>query len=418
MANIKIESEFITAVLEQKIDSEIFDTFDIRCLNFYADLWEWLITYHQTNNQLPDVELVETRFPRYKHIEVKNDPKELPIALAKNKELDLFNADLIGALQILKKTGDVKRAKKFLGDKLEKEQSEDGKDVIELTSEKFTIGSDDFQKRKEAQIKGGIVGIPTGFGRELDDFTGGWQAGNLYGFTGITGIGKSWVSNLIAFSAMKHGYSPLLVALEGNVIREYYRLLSIATGASNLDIQRGKLNDDQYFWSENRLREIAKESGTKFHLGIFGDREFYTPKIIRQHAKRLKPGIIIVDYLTLMSANEKGDDNWESFLNISKQLAIIAASLQIPILGILQGVISAFEKDELKLEDIASSKGMARDFNDIFGITRVKGKQYWIKINSMKSRDGVGQFSAYYNTNWNEGKINFYSFAEQEDSVI
>ena len=419
MANTKIESEFITGILEEKIDKEIFDNFDVRNLKVYADVFEWLFTYIKQNTKLPTIELVKTRFPKFISVAVINDPKEIVKALRVNAEHDIFNQDLIATVNILKKTGDVKKAKSFLSERIDLPIEDSRPDVYEITSDKFEIGKDDFIARKKALVSGGQVGIPSGFGQEFDNFIGGgWENGNLYGVTGITGIGKSWIAGVMATAAMRAKYSPFYLALEGNITREYYRTLSIATEISNSETRSGKLDYDQFEWAEKRLRDIAKETDSKFWLATFGDREYYTPQVLRQKIRQYKPSLVIVDYITLMSPNNDGTNDWEAFLNISKQLAVMAKGLNIPIVAILQGTISSSGKNELDIGDIASSKGMSRDFDEILGLTRVKGKQYWIRVNSMKARDGVGNYSAYYQTNWDKGQIKFHAFADPDEDIL
>jgi archaellum biogenesis ATPase FlaH len=419
MANVKIEGQFIRSILDRRIDPKIFEQFDIRQLEIYYDLYEWLEVYWQQHHQLPSVELVKTRFPEFIEPEVVDDPQQIVEALRKNAEYELFNRDLAAGLQVLKNTGDVKKAREFLLEKLERGIQEED-DVFELTNSDFTIGRDDFQARKEAVRTNTIVGIPTGLGIEFDQYLGGgWQNGNLYGVTGITGIGKSWIATVIAAAALQNKYNPFYLALEGNIIREYYRALSVLTGVENDEIRSGKLLQESFDNAEQMMRRIAKDNNSKFWLGIFGRREKYTPRILRQKIVRYKPDLTIVDYWTLMSANQTSQSDWKEFLDISRDLAAIAKSEQVPIVGILQGTIQSLGAKELTIEDIASSKGIARDFDEVIGLTRVPGKEYWLKINTMKTRDSsTGKFAAYYNTNWNTGKIKFQTFADQDDDVL
>lgn len=420
MANVIIESQFITAILENKksIDDVVKSDFEPRFLQLYADVYEWILNYHQQNGQLPSMELAQTRFPKFVKADLVDNVDEIITALREYNKEDRFRTDIQQSLTMWEKTGDIDRSIRFLQNKLDKYIIENRQDVFDLTDENFKTGYELYQKRRAAYLANSRYGIPSGLGAEFDiNLNGGWQNSLYYGAVGKSNVGKTWTLMVAAKAALAAGKTVLFFSLEGQIDRDYNRLLTVSTELDNASTLAGVLDEMVYLTAQKQLLDLSVASGGKFYLALFGDREYYTTNVMYQKIRKYKPDIVFVDYLTLMS-DGSGQEDWNSYINISKRLKTIATSEEIPIVAGVQGRLDSFGKkpgSDLDSDDIASSKGIMRDFDAMFGISRPPGKQNILKINTMKNRDGEFGFRGFYQTNWNNGKIQFVGYANDDD---
>jgi replicative DNA helicase len=264
----------------------------------------------------------------------------------------------------------------------------------------------------------GSVGIPTGFGREFDDWlNGGSQGGNLYGILAPLGVGKTWSSMVIGGAALDSGKDPFMLFLEGNLEKEGYRSLSVGTSISNSGLHTGTLELEDVKHALEVFKRKARATNSHYYLALHGNRSVYTPSLFRSKLVRYKPGIAIIDYLALMGlkTGDKLVDEWQVYSFISRELKKMAVSFDIPIWVTLQGNRGSNNKEQLSADD-SSYYNLQRDFDGIIGISKVKGKQYVIRLNAVKGRDSKEEFKALYRTNWDNGKVVFESYVEDDEA--
>lgn len=406
-----IEQQLITALLQGNITTD-----DIRSYKFTSDflpilgeLFDWILDYEITHGKLPSVDLAKTKSPVFQEVAVSDHPLEILKTLKERHSGNYLEQTLLAGYRLYKKTGNVRRAIDFVETKFSLMEDGEEEDVFEISSPDFILGEQDYAERRKAVEGQGYYGIPTGFGTEFDNYlNGGWLKGNMYGLVGQTGIGKSWLAQVASRGGLKHGKNMFYLALEGIVVKEYYRFLTmIVNEAENTKLQAGLYSVDEFKFYENQMREWVTSSGAKMFLGVFGKRQRYTPKILERRIKRYKPDMVIIDYGTMMSVGAT-KEHWIDFMDVTKQVKTLASrpDINIPILMLLQGAIGK-NNEKFVLEDIAQSKGMARDFDEIIGVTRVAGRKNTIRINSDKARDSEGVFDALFQTGWNSGKLEY-----------
>lgn len=181
-----------------------------------------------------------------------------------------------------------------------------------------------------------LTGVPSGFQR-LDRATRGWQPEDLIILAARPSVGKTaFALNLIRNAAMNE-IKPVPVAvwsLEMSVVSLVLRMLAAESEVWLHKIQTGRLGDH--------------EMHTIYHKGIqqlskakifFDDTSSVTITSLRSKARRLKKkeniGLIVIDYLQLMSGDSKGNREQE-ISNISRSLKNLAKELQIPIIALSQ----------------------------------------------------------------------------------
>jgi len=422
MANLSIESEFISDIISGKLSIDAINktNFEPNYLEYNGEIYEWLFDYVNLNSELPTLELVQTRYPEFRFIETKNNPDQLIDAIRKNSELDRFKSAVTKSSTLLQNSGSVDVARNYLTTELEKFNGNTEQDVFDLSKEDDSNIVFEIYKEKLAKIESGEkIFIPSGLGKEMDNWlNGGWRGGDLIGVLAPLGTGKSWLSMLFASSAMKNKFSPFILALEGTLEKESYRSITTLAGTPNSDLHTAMLPELDFAKALVQIRNIAQETGTHYYLALHGTREVYTPSVFRQKLIKYKPGLAIVDYLSLMALSQKvGADDWAEFSAISKSLKRIAVSLEIPVIATLQGNRASLTKDSLDAND-SSYFGILRDFDIVLGLAKVKGKKFILRINSVKGRDQEDVFDGYYRTDWNTGKTEFAGAVDENEGTF
>lgn len=183
-----------------------------------------------------------------------------------------------------------------------------------------------------------ITGVPTGF-PSLDKVTYGWQATDLIILAARPSVGKTAFALNLARSAALHPTKPTAVgffSLEMSSSQLVQRILSAESEIHMEKISRGKLEEHEmaqlYSKGIERLNKAPIFIDDSAALNIFE---------LRAKCRRLKNkhnvGLIIIDYLQLMSGSSDRNSNREQEISrISRDLKSLAKELQIPIIALSQ----------------------------------------------------------------------------------
>ena len=201
-----------------------------------------------------------------------------------------------------------------------------------------TILADSFDRLDELhKDKGKIRGIPTGF-RDLDNVLAGLQRSDLFILAARPSMGKTaFVLNLAHNIAIQAKEPVLFFSLEMSKEQLVDRLLSMESGVDAWALRTGNLTDQDF-------EKIGQAMGTLSEAKISIDD---TPGVsvsdmrtkARREAHQNGLGLIIVDYLQLMSGGAKfsGSDNRvQEISEISRGLKGIARELNVPVIALSQ----------------------------------------------------------------------------------
>ena len=185
--------------------------------------------------------------------------------------------------------------------------------------------------------KGKLRGVPTGY-RDLDGILAGLQPSDLIILAARPSMGKTaFALNLGHNVALKANLPVLMFSLEMSKEQLVDRLLAAEAGVNSWNLRTGNLTDDDF-------EKIGHAMGTLSEAKIFIDD---TPSITisdmrtkaRREAHQHPLGLIIVDYLQLMSGGARfgGDSNRvQEISEISRGLKGIARELNVPIIALSQ----------------------------------------------------------------------------------
>jgi replicative DNA helicase len=183
-----------------------------------------------------------------------------------------------------------------------------------------------------------ITGVPTGF-ESLDKLTYGWQPTDLIILAARPSVGKTAFALNLARSAALHATKPTAVgffSLEMSSAQLVQRILSAESEIWLEKIARGRLE-------EHEMKQLYKKGIEKLSKApiYIDDSAALNIFELRAKCRRLKNkhnvGIIIIDYLQLMSGSADRNSNREQEISkISRDLKSLAKELQIPIIALSQ----------------------------------------------------------------------------------
>jgi replicative DNA helicase len=180
-----------------------------------------------------------------------------------------------------------------------------------------------------------VTGVPSGF-RELDRLTSGFQPGNLVIVAARPSMGKSALGLCIAANLALRANTPVaLFTLEMSKSEVTQRLLCSEAKVESQRLRTGKLAQDDW------PRLVAAGDRLMKAPIYVDDTGSITMMEIRSKARRLKTqepnlGLIIVDYLQLMTSGTSAENRVQEVSQISRSLKVLARDLDVPILAMSQ----------------------------------------------------------------------------------
>ncbi|MBI1891773.1 MAG: replicative DNA helicase [Burkholderiales bacterium] len=216
-----------------------------------------------------------------------------------------------------------------------------------------------------------ITGVPTGF-IDLDRMTSGLQPGDLVIVAGRPSMGKTAFSiNIGENVAIESGLPVAVFSMEMGGTQLAMRMLGSVGRLDQHRLRTGRLNDEDW---PRLTHAIQKMNDAQ----IFIDE---TPALnaieLRARARRLsrqcgKLGLIIIDYLQLMSATSAGENRATEISEISRGLKGLAKELNCPVIALSQLNRSLEQRPNKRpvMSDLRESGAIEQDADVILFIYR------------------------------------------------
>lgn len=209
------------------------------------------------------------------------------------------------------------------------------------------VAVDQRVKEKEKMVREGVTftGIPTGSDK-LDKITGGWVKQNLVIIAARPAMGKSVKAMQYSKVAAQNGHGVLFFSLEMSTQELIDRFIVEDQEILLHEYRANKLTDYDLVKIRNAGNNLKKLPI------IFDDTPAINCKYILRKAKRAKKGnfplgLIVVDYLQLMSGDDKNKNREQEISQISRGLKNIAKELDIPVISLAQvGRSAELNKDK------------------------------------------------------------------------
>ncbi|KSV58112.1 replicative DNA helicase [Acetivibrio ethanolgignens] len=221
-----------------------------------------------------------------------------------------------------------------------------------------------------SKTKGTVTGVSTGF-YDLDYKTAGLQPSDLILVAARPSMGKTaFVLNIAEHVAVKDKKTTAIFSLEMSKDQLVKRMLAMNSKVDSQAIRSGELKDDDWV----KLVESVKEIGSS---GLIIDD---TPGIsiseLRSKCRKYKLehdlGLVIIDYLQLMTGNRKTESRQQEVSDISRSLKALAREINAPIVALSQLSRAVEQRPDKRpmLSDLRESGAIEQDADVVMFIYR------------------------------------------------
>ena len=230
-------------------------------------------------------------------------------------------------------------------------------------------------ERIEAASKqnGSITGVSTGF-IDLDYQTSGMQPSDLILVAARPSVGKTaFVLNMAQHMAFRDNITTAIFSLEMSKEQLVNRLFSLESKVDAQVLRNGRLEDSDW----ERLIESAEIIGNS-NL-IIDDTPSISIAELRSKCRKYKMemnlGVIIIDYLQLMSGSSGGKSSTsrqQEISDISRSLKAVARELNVPVIALSQLSRAVEQRDDKRpmLSDLRESGAIEQDADVVMFIYR------------------------------------------------
>jgi replicative DNA helicase len=216
-----------------------------------------------------------------------------------------------------------------------------------------------------------VTGVPSGF-RDLDRITSGFQEGNLIVMAARPSMGKSALGLGVALNlAVRRNVPVALFTLEMSKSEVTQRLMCSEAKVESQRLRSGKLSADDWPRLTAACDKLAKAPV------YVDDTGSITMMEIRSKARRLKSkhpdlGLIIVDYLQLMTSGTTAENRVQEVSQISRSLKVLARDLDVPIIALSQLSRAVEQRHDKRpiLSDLRESGSIEQDADIVMFIYR------------------------------------------------
>jgi replicative DNA helicase len=383
------EARVISAVLQDKQMHVLLQANVENLLRTHNDIWNFIRLYFDNNSSVPPVSLVIEKFRDFQPVEgigaTKHHLEELQTEYLNDSLKDILRT-AAGEVQggngsealngLITKTSELKKNTSAIRD-------------IDATDLESAVA---YYEKIQEQKETGHIGIKTGLPGFDNYLPSGIMPGQLGVFLAYPGIGKSWLALYFAVQAWKQGRSPLIISLEMSETEVRNRVFAIMGEGvwSHRKLSNGEVELDMLKnWHANKVA-----GKPEFHIISNDNGGELNPSIIRGKIDQYKPDFVIVDYLQLMSPNQKSDNETVRMKNLSRELKLMAISEEVPIIA-----ISSATPDDVKdlnspptLGQTAWSRQIAYDADWVMALGRPVNSDI-IECVFRKNRNGfMGDF--------------------------
>jgi replicative DNA helicase len=216
-----------------------------------------------------------------------------------------------------------------------------------------------------------VTGVPSGF-RDLDRLTSGFQEGNLIIVAARPGMGKSALGLGIAANvAVRHARPVALFTLEMSKAEVTQRLMCSEAKVELHRLRTGRLASEDWPRLTTACDKLAKapiyvdDTGSITMLDI-------RSKVRRLKSKHPELGLIVVDYLQLMTSGTSAENRVQEVSQISRALKILARDIDIPVLAMSQLSRAVEQRHDKRpiLSDLRESGSLEQDADIVCFIYR------------------------------------------------
>lgn len=376
----------------------------------HADVFEWIEEYIARNSKAPSRAALRQQYPDFtlykvddtKHWcgEVRKEHKRQSLINLMDETMNLLDADDEDHALKTMEAGMTAIRASSAGVNPDFDIYEDWESVYGVVSDRV------------ARVRvNGMAGIPTGFDT-LDNITGGIQGGWFGVIAARLGQGKTWTGIRMAWAAAMAGHSVTYFSLEQSKFQIATRVHAFAskqyaTQAFNpMDLNRGMGFDLREY--KKFLQDLQQRKGNSSFYINDTSRGLVTPSTIASTIQTRQPGIVFIDYLTLMGTNT---DDWRGTAKLSSEIQSIAQRFNVPIMALSQvNRLGGMGGEPPGAEHLSQADAIGQDADLV--LTMAQKSKRVTRMRLAKFRHGPGGDSWY--TKFSPGTGEYEEISEQD----
>ena len=223
---------------------------------------------------------------------------------------------------------------------------------------------------RERSDSSGMTGVASGL-VDLDRMTNGFQKQNLIILAGRPSMGKSALAEGFALeSGMRNGTRTLVFSMEMSAEEWATRAVSALGRIPMQNLNSGKLTDE-----ELDRKSYAEADAIRASI-LVDETPALSPMDLRARSRRVAAngglGLIIVDYIQLMSIPGFRENRTNEVSSISRSLKALAKELNVPVIALSQLNRSVEQRDNKRprMSDLRESGGIEQDADVIIFVYR------------------------------------------------
>lgn len=235
---------------------------------------------------------------------------------------------------------------------------------------------------KASKTKETVTGVPTGF-IDLDYKTSGFQPSDFILIAARPSMGKTaFVLNVVDYVTVRRGIPCMIFSLEMSKEQLVNRMLSMESNVDSQKLRTGTLTDSDW---DAVVEGVGIIGGSKL---IIDDTPGISISELRSKCRKAKLeyglGMVIIDYLQLMSGSGRGSDNRQQEISeISRSLKALARELKAPVVALSQLSRACETRTDHRpmLSDLRESGAIEQDADVVMFLYR---DDYYNKDSDMK----------------------------------
>ena len=216
-----------------------------------------------------------------------------------------------------------------------------------------------------------ITGVPTGF-TDLDQKTSGLQPGDLIIIAGRPSMGKTSLAlNIAEYVGIELHLPVAVFSMEMSGTQLVMRMMGSVGRLDQHKVRTGKLQDDDW---QKLTHAVGKLNDAAIYIDESGA---LTAPQLQARARRLHRqcgglGLLVIDYLQLMSGAGEGENRATEISQISRSLKALAKELNVPVVALSQLNRSLEQRTNRRpiMSDLRESGAIEQDADLILFIYR------------------------------------------------
>ena len=411
-----IQLQAINNILSSKnIEPYIRSNITREYLLDYGEEFEFILNHYFKYNKVPDDATFLAEFPDFNIIEVI---EPVDFIIDNLKESYLYEC----GVELFQKSARMLEKNSYEG----LQNIRDKADILLQHTEQrplVDINSSDMIELKRVDLlekmqHKGIIGISSGLS-ELDRILGGWLPGEeLVIVLGRINQGKSWILEKFATEANKQKKRALYYSGEMGALQVSYRNDTLGRNYSNRQLMLGTISGDDFNRYIQDLNDNTND--TPFYVCTPTDlgNKYLSVGTLRTLIKTYKPDIVIIDQLSLMSDDLKGENKRIQLGNITMGLYNLSNEFKIPIIAASQANRNKSDMDRPEnpeLSDISESDAIGQNSSRVISLVQTK---LGLSLKITKNRYGDNNQKLIYAWDIDCGTFRYVEVNEnQEDDV-